>query len=397
MNRIDSIYEEFDKIRSEIEISIEKMKSDLGNMINKIVLYGAGSAGIAFLKYLNDAGIYPVCFADGKPEKQGQFCEGLEIISPEDIAARFGADALVIVTINTDGKRYCKSFEEALRIGGHSGVHRRLSEAGCRNVIDYTYFRRCHSLFHGDPYNLPSCSDIGEMLKNRDNVTHVYDLLDDDVSKETYEKIVRFRFIDDSTEVPTITQESQYFEKDFYRNETDACFVDCGAFNGISMETFLKINGGVFERYYGFEPDSYNFQLLNKFIDGLPLDIRKRSEIFNAAVYDECGTETFYSLKGPGSFMADIGNESVNTITIDKALEGRKATYIKMNIEGSEIKALKGAENTIKNFRPLIAAAGYHKTRDLWEVPMIIKSFNPDYRFNLRSYMNHLSFIYYCS
>ena len=147
MNRIDSIYEEFDKIRSEIEISIEKMKSDLGNMINKIVLYGAGSAGIAFLKYLNDAGIYPVCFADGKPEKQGQFCEGLEIISPENIAARFGADALVIVTINTDGKRYCKSFEEALRIGGHSGVHRRLSEAGCRNVIDYTYFRRCHSLF----------------------------------------------------------------------------------------------------------------------------------------------------------------------------------------------------------------------------------------------------------
>ena len=68
----------------------------------------------------------------------------------------------------------------------------------------------------------------------------------------------------------------------------------------------MKINGGVFERYYGFEPDSYNFQLLNKFIDGLPLDIRKRSEIFNAAVYDECGTETFYSLKGPGSFMADI-------------------------------------------------------------------------------------------
>ena len=62
--------------------------------------------------------------------------------------------------------------------------------------------------------------------------------------------------------------------------------------------------------------------------------------------------------------MADIGNESVNTITIDKALEGRKATYIKMNIEGSEIKALKGAENTIKNFRPLIAAAGYHKTWD---------------------------------
>ena len=59
MNCIDSIYEKFYEIRSDIEISVEKMKSDLGNMINKIVLYGAGSAGIAFLKYLNDAGIYP--------------------------------------------------------------------------------------------------------------------------------------------------------------------------------------------------------------------------------------------------------------------------------------------------------------------------------------------------
>ena len=111
MNQDDSIYEEFDKIRSEIEISIEKMKSDLGNMINKIVLYGAGSAGIAFLKYLNDAGIYPVCFADGKPEKQGQFCEGLEIISPEDIAARFGADALVIVTIIPTAKDTAKALK----------------------------------------------------------------------------------------------------------------------------------------------------------------------------------------------------------------------------------------------------------------------------------------------
>lgn len=89
MNRIDSIYEEFDKIRSEIEISIEKMKSDLGNMINKIVLYGAGSAGIAFLKYLNDAGIYPVCFADGKPEKRVNSAKGLKLflrrISPHGL------------------------------------------------------------------------------------------------------------------------------------------------------------------------------------------------------------------------------------------------------------------------------------------------------------------------
>lgn len=151
--------------------------------------------------------------------------------------------------------------------------------------------------------------------------------LTNDVSKETYEKIVRFRLIDDSTEVPTITQESQYFEKDFYRNETDACFVDCGAFNGISMETFLKINGGVFERYYGFEPDSYNFQLLNKFIDGLPLDIRKRSEIFNAAVYGECGTETFLFSQRSGKLYGGYWKRKCQ-YNNDRQGVGRKKSYI---------------------------------------------------------------------
>ena len=45
---IQSIFEEFYQKKNQIEISIEKMKNDLGNMIDKIVLYGAGSAGIAF-------------------------------------------------------------------------------------------------------------------------------------------------------------------------------------------------------------------------------------------------------------------------------------------------------------------------------------------------------------
>ena len=176
MNCIDRIFDEFIKVRSETEISIEQMKDDILKF-DAIVLYGAGSAGIAFLKYLNDINVQPKYFADGKAEKCGEYCQGIEIISPEEIINRCGSNTLVIVTINTDGKRYCKSFEEALRIGGHTGVHRRLREAGCTNVVDYTYFRRCHKLFHGDPYNLPSCSDVENMLLNKEKVSMVYEWL----------------------------------------------------------------------------------------------------------------------------------------------------------------------------------------------------------------------------
>lgn len=80
---------------------------------------------------------------------------------------------------------------------------------------------------------------------------------------------------------------------------------------------------------------------------------------------------------------------------IDNLLNEDGATYIKMNIEGSELQALKGAEETIKSYQPKLAIAGYHKTWDLWKVPLLIYEMNNKYRFYLRSYMNNLSLIYY--
>ena len=79
--------------------------------------------------------------------------------------------------------------------------------------------------------------------------------------------------------------------------------------------------------------------------------------------------------------------------TIDKLLDGRRATAVKMNIEGSELDALKGAEETIRRWRPRLMVAGYHKTWDFWEVPELM--LEAGYAVYLRSYMHHLSFVFY--
>ena len=76
-------------------------------------------------------------------------------------------------------------------------------------------------------------------------------------------------------------------------------------------------------------------------------------------------------------------------------LKESNVNFIKMNIEGSELQALKGSQNTIKKWKPRLAIAAYHKTWDLWEVPLILHEMNSSYRFYLRSYMNNLSFVYY--
>lgn len=395
MNRINNIFAEFKKNKEQIEITVEAMKEEISSFIDKILIYGAGSSGIAFLYDLRKIGIEPLYFVDADPSKIGMECEGLTIIPPNEIVKKVGEDALVIVCINTDGKRYCKSFAEALRIGGHHAVYDKLRSFGCKNIVDYTYFRRCHALFTEEKYNAPSCSDVYLMEEHEKDIAAVYDMMADDLSREVFEKIVRFRLLDDSIEVPTMSQEKQYFEYGFYEKRQDEVFVDCGAFNGISLKTFLKENDNVFDGYYGMEPDAANYEKLEEYIETMPEDIRKKLYITPKAAWKDNKGLQLYALHGPGSFAADIGKERVDTVTIDEMLNGKRASYIKMNIEGSEKEALAGAEQTIRKYKPKLAIAGYHRTDDFWKIPLMMKEYREDYKIYLRSYMNHISFVYY--
>ncbi len=395
MNSVKEVFDEYKLHNKEIEISLEQIKKELQPYENKIVLYGAGSAGIAFLHYLLDAEIFPSYFADGDNEKHGKICEGLEIIAPEMIVNRVGKEALVIVTINTDGKSYCKDFKKELLVGGHQGVHKHLKECGCSNIIDYTYFRRCYQLFRGEKYNLPACSDVYFMLEKQGDIERTYKMLEDDMTRSTFLKLLEFRLLTDQIDIPTFPEKGMYFEYDLFPKIDDEVFIDCGACGGSSLAEFLEINDHQFESYHGIEPDKTNFNKLEKFISGLPADEQKKMKIHHAAAYANDGETNFFILNGPGSFQADSGPDQVKTVKIDDILNKGKATYIKMNIEGSEVSALKGAEHTISNYHPRMAIMGYHKTSDLWEVPLLMKEYCREYHLSLRSYMKNVAFAYY--
>lgn len=57
-------------------------------------------------------------------------------------------------------------------------------------------------------------------------------------------------------------------------------------------------------------------------------------------------------------------HKRIQCITIDeitKELGLKRLDMIKMDIEGAEIEALQGADDTIKQFSPVFAIASYHK------------------------------------
>ena len=91
--------------------------------------------------------------------------------------------------------------------------------------------------------------------------------------------------------------------------------------------------------------------------------------------------------------MSDYINEedlivSVPVTSIDEELSGEDVTLIKMDIEGSELSALMGAEKIIKRCFPKLAICVYHRVDDFITIPQYIRSLSSD-KIRYKFYMRH--------
>jgi hypothetical protein len=87
-----------------------------------------------------------------------------------------------------------------------------------------------------------------------------------------------------------------------------------------------------------------------------------------------------------------INGNSAPLRSIDSLVKNNqifKIDYLKLDVEGSELAALKGADMAIKKFRPKLAISLYHNPNDLFEIPLYIKNQYPFYDFYLDHYTIH--------
>ena len=338
-----------------------------------LVLFGAGNMGRTIRRKLRTVGVEPLAFADNNPALQGRLVEGVPVLSPVEAANRFGSSAAFVVSIWGVGA----TDRMAARV-------RQLRDLGCRKVVPFP------PLFWKFPALFLPCQMVDLPHRVHEDawvVRQVCDLWADDFSRREYLAQLKWRLRADFDCMADPVPQTIYFPSDLFRLGEREVFVDCGAYDGDTVESFLKLTGRRFQWIVAFEPDPANHEKLRKSVESLAPELARRIEIRREAVGASDGPVRFAALGTEGSGIGE-GDLEVECVTLDRVLKDRPGpSHIKMDIEGAEIEALRGARETIARHAPVLAICSYHRQPDLWNIPNLIHSLNPDYRLFLRPHL----------
>lgn len=189
----------------------------------------------------------------------------------------------------------------------------------------------------------------------------------------------------------------QYFEfPELYRRGT--AFIDGGCFDCDTSYLFAKWCGGDYSSIIAFEPDPDNYAMCRMKMQHDPLP---NFQLVNAGLSSQEGTAAFNSLSGGSHITVGLSesayfstpiqtrNEtSIRTVALDDIAGDHTVGFIKMDIEGSEFDALRGAKNIIVRDKPLLAICVYHRQGDVFAIMDYLHQLLPEYRFLLRHYAN---------
>jgi len=216
---------------------------------------------------------------------------------------------------------------------------------------------------------------------NYEKYARLYDGFEDDESRCIFNQIISYRMTADISYQNkfSVRFKDQYFEP-FLGDLQDTIFVDCGGYDGDTSEEFIK-RYPKYKKIYFFEPSKINMLKAQKRLNNL-----RNIEFIELGVSDKSSLLHFDFSSGSSSKISNDGEVEISVIPLDDYLTKEPKTFIKMDLEGWELKALKGAEKEIKENKPILAIAVYHSISDFWKIPNLIYEFNPSYKTYLRHY-----------
>lgn len=222
----------------------------------------------------------------------------------------------------------------------------------------------------------------------------VYNMLHDDISKNIFASIIKSYLTGDDGYLQ-LSPYGQYFHPQVSPQDGDI-IIDGGAYTGDTANAFMA--HAQCRHIISFEPSSNSFNAL------LENTSNSSSQVtcINKGLWSKSTTLSFAQFEDSpvGNHIAEYGETNIQTTSIDQIVSELylpKIDLIKLDIEGGEMEALIGAQQSIKKFRPKLQISLYHNMNDLWELPLFINKLRLNYKFFIghHSHDAHET-IFYC-
>ena len=342
-------------IPDSLQLFINRMRHE------KIIgIWGTSVAGQMVFNTAKKWGIHVNFFINGlKNNKEEQYLFNTPVISPTMVPG----DAFIIISAD-------------VKYGIHNIIENQSKNQYC--YIDPLLFA-CY-------LNNGKEKIMSELSASRMEIDFVFHRLQDEPSKRTYRNLLIHRAVHQLKLVWDVFEPHQYFGNDVIES-VGGCFVDCGAYTGDTLKYFISHIYDKKYKYFAFEPEQDNYKTLKKYVCDNGLN---NVYLFPIGLWNKKTNLHFVKNHSNDTLawkLSDYLSKTELNIpvdSLDNILHGIKTDYIKMDIEGAELKALEGAYECIKCWKPKLTISAYHELNHLWNVPQKILELNPSYNLYYR-------------
>ncbi len=328
----------------------------LASVSKPIVMYGMGNGADKILAVFDRLGITVSDFYASDGFVRGQVFHGKTVLSFAQIQEKY-ADFIVVVSFGS-------SLPEVLAKIYETAEH--------------------HELYAPDvPVSGETLFTLKFYKEHFTEFEKVFALLSDETSQETYANIIRYKLTGNIEHLRKAFSPKDC-EKEILDFDRYATFIDAGAYNGDTARKFVADCKNA-ATVYAIEPDRKNFKKLSANAEK-ETDVKIIPKHFGA--WNKKSTAKF-AVGGNRNSAIGIQNlkktETVALDTID-SLAVFNADYIKYDVEGAEKEAICGSVQTIKTSSPDLLVSLYHRSEDLFALPLLIHELFPNYALYLRRF-----------
>ncbi len=337
------------------------IKKDLWEYLKQtektIVLYGMGNGADKIMAVCEQYGItvQDVFASDGFV--RGHVYKGMRVKTYQQICEEYGKDNLIVLL--SFGTSREDVLENILRIASECELYAPDVPVFGNTLSSLTFFR-----------------------SHAEELQEVYGLLADEQSKRVFEDVIMFRITGNISHLMGHTSTHEEVCRDLLNAKEIRCLCDLGAYNGDTvreMAEYAELRTAI-----AVEPDRRNYKKLSAYAE---TEARFSVLPIEAAAWSEQATLSF---DASGNRNANVGTThtsmTVKAVTPDEIIGEKDVDYIKYDVEGAEAEALKGSKRVIDAQHPKLLVSLYHRSEDLYALPLLVHTLDPSYRLYLRRY-----------